>query len=173
VKRFATVLTFALLAATPALAHPGHDGAGLAAGLMHPLSGLDHMLAMTAVGVMAARRGGKALLAWPAAFVGAMICAYALGVTAPGAPVAEPTVLASVIVLCALAAAARQLPLGWGLALIAASGAAHGYVHGAEAPASAGLAFPLGFALSTAALHGVGLVIGLTVRRLELGPQKR
>ena len=59
--------------AAPALAHPGHDGASLAAGLAHPLTGLDHLLAMLAVGLLAARRGGRALALWPAAFVGAML----------------------------------------------------------------------------------------------------
>jgi urease accessory protein len=156
-----------LLLATPALAHPGHGGATLAAGLLHPFSGLDHMLAMTAVGLLAAKRGGVALVAWPAAFVVAMLGGYGLGLAAPGASLVEPGVLASVIVLGALAAAARQTPLFAGLALIAAFGACHGYAHGGEAPAGAGAAFPVGFAVSTAALHALGLGAGLGLRRLR------
>ncbi len=161
------VAAAALLAASPALAHPGHDGATLAAGLMHPLSGADHILAMTAVGLLAAKRGGAALVAWPAAFVAAMLAGYGLGMATPGALPVEPGIMASVIVLGALAASSIQTSLLAGLALIAAFGACHGYAHGSEAPAHAGAAFPLGFAASTAALHAAGLTLGLAARRLN------
>jgi urease accessory protein len=156
----------ALVAASPALAHPGHGAVTLAAGLMHPLTGLDHMLAMLAVGVVAAQRGGRALWLWPAAFVAAMLAGYGLGVNLPGSPLFEPGVLASVIVLGALATVRARVPLAAGAGLIGACGLCHGYVHGAESPAGAGFAFPLGFALATAGLHAVGLTMGLAARRL-------
>ena len=155
-----------LLAASPALAHPGHASDTLAAGLMHPLTGLDHLLAMLAVGVVAAQRGGKALWLWPAAFVVAMLAGYGLGVGLPGSPLFEPGVLASVIILAALATAQARIPLALGAGVIGACGLCHGYVHGAESPAGAGLAFPLGFALATAGLNAAGLALGLGARRL-------
>jgi urease accessory protein len=157
---------WAVLAA-PALAHPGHGDTTLAAGLVHPLSGLDHILAMVAVGVMAARRGGKAMLLWPLAFVAAMLAGYGLGVMDHGAISLEPGVLASVIVLGALAICATPMPMAAGVAVIGLFGLCHGFAHGAEAPAGAGAGFPVGFAVSTAFLHGLGLMIGLGAMRLR------
>ena len=145
--------------ALPALAHPGHE-ATLVQGLAHPFSGADHILAMLAVGLWASLRGGKALWAWPAAFVAAMLSGFVLGQAAPGAPLIEPMILASVIVLGALTAADARAPTSLGVTLIALFGLAHGYAHGSEAPANAGLGFPLGFAASTAALHLTGLGLG-------------
>jgi urease accessory protein len=154
------------IAAGPALAHPGH-GADALAGLAHPLTGADHLLAMTAVGLLAAQRGGRALWAWPAAFVAAMLAGYGLGLAAPGVPLVEPAILASVMVLGALTAAQTRTPLALGIALIGAFGLCHGYAHGAESPADAGLGFPLGFALTTAALHAAGVGLGLAAMRLR------
>ncbi len=157
--------TLAVLLASPALAHPGHGAVTLGAGILHPLTGLDHLLAMLAVGVVAARRGGQAMWLWPAGFVAAMLAGYGLGLALPGSPLFEPGVLASVIILGALVAAQGRVPMALGVVLMSAFGLCHGYVHGAESPASAGLAFPLGFALTTAALHATGLAMGLAARR--------
>ncbi len=151
------------LAATPVLAHPGHDGASLAAGLEHPLSGTDHLLAMLAVGLWAALRGGHAQWAWPASFLVAMAAGFGLGQLFPGASV-EPVILASVIVLGGLIAADARMPPMLAALLIGGFGLAHGYAHGTEAP-GAGLGFPLGFLLATAGLHAVGLLAGLTLKR--------
>jgi urease accessory protein len=159
--------SFAIVIAAPALAHPGHGEPTLAAGLLHPLSGADHMLAMTAVGLLAARRGGKALLLWPLAFVAAMLAGYGLGLMDRGALSLEPGVLASVIVLGALTASSLTIPVAAGVGLIGLFGLCHGFAHGAEAPAGAGVGFPIGFAVSTAALHGLGLLLGLGALRLR------
>jgi urease accessory protein len=153
-----------LLLPSLAHAHPGHGPLDLATGLAHPFSGADHMLAMLSVGLWAALRGGRARLAWPAAFVGAMVAGFALGRLQPIALSVEPAILASVIVLGALTAAQARLPLAAGVTLIAAFGAAHGYAHGVEAPGS-GLGFPIGFVLSTAALHALGLGAGAALQR--------
>jgi urease accessory protein len=156
-----------LLASGPALAHPGHLELGFAAGLIHPFSGLDHMLAMTAVGLFAAIKGGKAMIVWPVGFVAAMLVGYGVGVAHPGLSMAEPAILASVIVLGVLVATMARAPFAVGLGLIAVFGLAHGYAHGSEAPAAGGLSFPLGFALSTAALHASGLAVGALGLRLH------
>jgi len=160
-----------LLATGPALAHPGHIELGLTAGLIHPFSGLDHMLAMTAVGLFAAVKGGKAMIVWPLGFAVAMLIGYAGGVMHPGLSMVEPTILASVIILGGLVAAMVRTPLIVGFSLIALFGLAHGYAHGAEAPAGGGLSFPLGFAISTAILHAAGLgagALGLRLHRPQL-----
>jgi urease accessory protein len=122
---------------------------------------------MTAVGLLAARRGGRAMLLWPAAFVSAMLAGYGLGLMDHGALSLEPGILASVIVLGALAASSVQLPMAAGLGLIGLFGLCHGFAHGAEAPAGAGAGFPVGFAVSTAALHGLGLMLGVGALRLN------
>jgi urease accessory protein len=158
---------WSLLAIAPALAHPGHDSMTLAAGLLHPLSGADHILAMTAVGLLAAKRGGAALITWPCAFIAAMLAGYAAGLAHRVSFSVEPGILASVIVLGALAASSVSAPLAAGLGLIGLFGLCHGYAHGAEAPAGAGIGFPIGFAVSTAALHGLGLALGAGALRLR------
>lgn len=152
------------LMATPALAHPGH-GASLLDGLAHPFTGLDHMLAMTAVGLWAASRGGRAVWLWPLSFVGAMLAGFVVGQAGLALPLVEPAILASVIVIGALVAARAQAPLIAGMAVLVLFGAAHGYAHGVEAGHGAGLAFPLGFAVSTLLLHGAGLALGLGLKR--------
>ena len=164
-------LAAALLFLTPTLAlahpgHPGHEALGLRAGLLHPFTGADHMLAMVAVGLWAALRGGKAVWAWPVAFVAALLAGFALGKTGFALPLAEPMVLASIIVLGALVAANAKAPTGVGVVLIALFGAAHGYAHGAESPGSTA-SFPLGMALATLALHAAGLAAGLGLQRLR------
>ena len=156
--RLPFLILIAAVAATPVLAHPGHDAASLAAGLEHPLTGMDHLLAMLTVGVLAALRGGPAQWAWPAGFLSAMLAGFTLGQLAPGATI-EPAILASVIVLGGLLAANARLPGAVGLLLIVAFGLAHGYAHGVEAPGDS-YGFPIGFLLSTAGLHAVGLLAG-------------
>lgn len=160
--RLPFLILIAAVAATPALAHPGHDGASLAAGLEHPLSGLDHLLAMLAVGLWASLRGGQAQWIWPASFLVSMAAGFGLGQLIPGVSV-EPVILASVIVLGGLIAADARMPSVVAAALIGAFGIAHGYAHGAEAP-GASLAFPLGFLLATGGLHAVGLLAGVSLR---------
>jgi urease accessory protein len=144
------LLTFA----GPALAHPGHEP-GLAAGLMHPLTGADHLLAMIAVGLFAGLRGGRARWAWPLAFVSAAAVGFFAG---PGAlPLAEPMVLASVLALGLLVAAAAPVGLGAGIALVALFGIFHGQAHAAEAGTQAAASFAIGFLVTSAALHAAGL----------------
>jgi urease accessory protein len=144
-----------------ALAHTGMEHAvSFAAGFQHPWTGLDHMLAMVAVGLWAGLNGGRALWVWPAAFVGVMIAGGALGMAGLPLPMVEPGILASVIVLGLLVLAAARLPVAIGALLVAAFALLHGHAHGAELPGSASaLTYAAGFALATALLHAVGLAI--------------
>ncbi len=174
-QRSILVAGLVALPAAAALAHPGHvhevPAAGAAAaflyGLLHPLTGLDHLLAMVAVGLWAALAGGRALWALPLAFVVAMLAGGALGTLGVPMPAVEPVILASVIVLGALVALAARLPLGAAVALVALFGLAHGHAHGAEGPGGSLAAYAAGFTLATAALIVAGLGLGLALGRLR------
>jgi urease accessory protein len=142
-----------------ALAHTGLEHAvSFVAGFQHPWSGLDHMLAMVAVGLWAGTNGGRALWAWPAAFVGVMVAGGALGIGGVPVPMVEPGILASVVVLGLLVLAAIRPPVVLGAAIVAVFALLHGHAHGAELPAEAAAAsYAAGFAIATALLHGLGL----------------
>lgn len=160
-SRFA--LSAAVLGAMtlPALAHPGHGGdAGpLAAGLAHPFLGIDHVLAMVAVGLWAALLGGRAAWMVPAAFVLGMVGGFALAMVGIGLPLVEPGIAASVLVLGILIAAAMRLALAPSMLLAGLFAMLHGHAHGAEASGDP-LAFGLGFVAATVLLHGAGIALG-------------
>jgi urease accessory protein len=160
----------ALFALAPALAqaHPGHGAANsFASGLNHPLQGLDHLLAMVAVGLWAAQLGGRSLWAVPATFVGVMSLGGMLGMMGIPLPMVETGILVSVLVLGMLITAAARLPL-------AASALFHGHAHGTEIPAAAGgLGYGAGFILATAALHGCGIGLGLLAQKRFTAPAIR
>lgn len=154
----------ALLAfyAGAASAHTGHHAvAGFVSGLSHPLSGLDHLLAMVAIGLWAAQQGGRALWAVPAAFVGTMVLGGALALAGLALPHVETGIAASVLVLGLLVATRRQWGVAIGMAIAAAFALFHGYAHGLEMPqATSPALYALGFVLATAFLHGVGIAAG-------------
>jgi urease accessory protein len=153
-----------LLAATPALAHPGHGG-GLAGGFAHPFSGLDHVLAMLAVGLWAATRGGGAILAWPVAFVAAMAGGFALTQGGLVVPAVETMIVASVILLGGAIALGLKAPVVPGATVIAAFGLAHGAAHGMELHGGPAL-FAAGFVLASLILHAAGLGLAEMARHL-------
>ncbi|MGT2465338.1 HupE/UreJ family protein [Mesorhizobium atlanticum] len=162
-KRTALAAILFLAAAMPAEAHVGAGSASsFAAGFAHPLSGLDHMTVMIAVGVWAAMKGGKAVWAWPLAFLGVMLAGGALGMLHVPVPFVEPAILASVVALGLLVALAIDLPVLAGIAIIGLFALFHGHAHGTEVPENAGgLDYVAGFAISTVLLHGVGIAAGL------------
>jgi urease accessory protein len=163
-------LAVLLAAALPAAAHPGHGPmSGFGAGLQHPLSGLDHLLAMIAVGLWAGLSGGRREWLWPATFVSSMVAGAAIGMSTAMTITAQPVILASVMVLGLATALSLRAPLLLGGLLIAAFGLAHGYAHGTEMPHNAhGLAFAAGFTLATAMLHMTGVMAATGLRRLRL-----
>lgn len=149
-----------LLAPALAFAHPGHDESGLVAGIGHPLGGLDHLLAMLAVGLWAAQQKGAARWALPCAFVGTMLTGGLLGFEGLSLPALESGIAASVFALGLAVALAVRPPLF--VAVIATSLFAlfHGVAHGLELPEmSSPWGYALGFVAATAALHGVGYAI--------------
>ena len=161
-SRAAAALALAGTAGTAA-AHPGH-AEGLAAGLAHPFLGLDHLLAMLAVGLWSAR-ALPATRRWqgPAVFVATMLTAALAGVALPGVEIA---IAASVVLCGVLVAQGRALGANTGLALVALAALAHGLAHGAEAPAGGFAPFAAGFVAATAALHGAGLALAVRAQRL-------
>lgn len=168
-----SAVALGLTAATPALAHVGpHAGLGqtgsLLDGLVHPLTGLDHILAMVMVGVLAVRLGGRAMVLLPASFLGLMTVGGILGVAGIDLPFVEIGIALSVLVLgLAIAADVRAPPVAAAL-LVGLFALAHGHAHGAEMPESAGgLAYGVGFVMATAVLHGLGLGLGVLLGRLE------
>jgi urease accessory protein len=157
---------FAALALAPAaaLAHTGalpHDHGGFATGLLHPLSGADHLAAMVGVGLWAAVIGGRALWAVPASFVALLVAGALIGAAGWALPAVEPMIGLSVAALGLAAAMRITVPAGAAAALVGLFAVFHGHAHGAEMPAAAdGLAYGLGFVAATAVLHGLGLVVG-------------
>ncbi|MBI3515726.1 MAG: HupE/UreJ family protein [Proteobacteria bacterium] len=161
----AALLLSLLALATPAMAHPlGGAGTGWAAGFVHPLGGLDHALAMIAVGLWAAQLGGRALWLVPSTFVIVMLAGGALGASGLVWPALEFGIVGSVLLLGLMVAAALRLPTGLGMAVVGLFALCHGYAHGSEMPAGAGALYVVGFAAATALLHGVGLGLGVAGR---------
>jgi urease accessory protein len=175
-KRFFRPLPFVALSLLfPALAqaHPGHDLTwDFSGGFAHPVTGLDHVLAMAAVGLWAAQLGGRARWLVPAAFVGTMIGGAALGHAfgrgGAEVPGIEQGIAASVLLLGLLISAAVRLPVAAGMALVGVFALFHGFAHGAEMPATAGgFAYGAGFVVATAALHVAGVGLGLLAGRFS------
>jgi urease accessory protein len=164
-SRLLAVLSL-LLVSGSAFAHPGHGG-GLLAGLVHPYSGLDHMLAMMAVGLWAAQQKSPGAI-WkiPLAFVSAMLVGGILGYAGMALPHVEAGIAVSVLVLGLLIAFTLSLPTMAAMSIVAVFALFHGVAHGAEMPLASNLAsFAAGFALSTLSLHGIGLSVGYLIRR--------
>jgi urease accessory protein len=126
-----------LLLAGTASAHPGHAGhevGGIGWGLAHPFTGLDHLLAIVAVGLWAVQLGGRALWMLPLSFISAMALGGALGVSGLILPQLEPMILGSALVLGALVAVAARVPAVVSVAAVALGAFLHGQAHGAEMP---------------------------------------
>jgi urease accessory protein len=140
----------------------------VATGFLHPLIGIDHVLAMVAVGLLAAQLGERALWLVPASFVAAMAAAGLAGMAGVTLPMTEIGIAASVVVLGGAIALRLAMPVAAAMALVGFFAIFHGYAHGLETPETAsGLLYGLGFVGATALLHGLGIAIGLAVGRLD------
>lgn len=161
-------LGFLLLLPSLAQAHPGMPGHvhGFANGLTHPLTGLDHICAMIAVGLWAAQRGGRALWLVPLTFVSVMAVGGMLGMASIQLPMVEAGIIASVLILGVLIAAAVRLPLMASTLIVGTFALFHGFAHGAEMPETAsGLNYALGFITATTELHLCGIGLGIFAKR--------
>jgi urease accessory protein len=167
---------FALALSSLAYAHPGHDALGLSGGILHPLTGLDHLLAMLAIGLWASQqKSRRAQFLIPVTFVAAMLLGGAATFAGLHLPafLDGPGTIASVLVLGLLVASAARLPLALGMSLAAAFALCHGYAHAqhlanlgtAGAFAGSPAAYALGFLLTTASLHLLGFLAGMLAAR--------
>jgi urease accessory protein len=164
---FAILATILLL---PSLAH-AHVGVGETNGFLHgmghPLSGLDHICAMVAVGLWAAQMGGRAIWAVPLTFVSVMALGGALGMLGVHVPFVETGIVISVLALGVLIAASVHLPLAVSIIVVGLFAIFHGHAHGAEMPeTSSGFAYAAGFIIATAFLHACGIGLGIAIQKL-------
>ena len=159
-----------LLAPSAALAHTGagaHEH-GFAYGFLHPLGGLDHLLAMIAVGLLAAHLGGRALWLVPLSFVVLMAAGGAIGFAEVRIPYVELLIAASVVVLGVLVAFRTNMPLVAAILIAGFFAIFHGHAHGAELPdGESPFPYAAGFLIATALLHVAGIAIGLGLAKLS------
>ncbi len=169
------ISALACIVPSVAWAHVGAgEASGFAHGFFHPVTGVDHVLAMVAVGMFAANLGGRALWAVPLTFVGVMAAGGALGIGGVAVPFVETGIAVSVIVLGAAVALRWKWPVVAAMALVGLFAIFHGHAHGAEMPADAsGLDYAAGFMIATALLHvaGIGIGLGLTKGGQQYAPR--
>ncbi len=168
VHGFFLVLCALVLAPATALAHVGvGETSGFASGFLHPILGMDHVLAMFAVGLWAAQMGGRMTWIVPCAFVAVMIFGGVLGMAGGQFPFVEQGILASVLVFGVLIAGAIRLPVVFGVAVVGLFALFHGHAHGTEMPLVVdSVAYSAGFALASVLLHAVGIAVGSGLTRL-------
>lgn len=166
--RFLYIALATVLPLSPALAHTGvGDTNGFAHGFMHPVSEMDHLLVMVAVGIFAAHLGGRALWAVPLTFVSMMAVGGALGMAGVAVPSVEVGIALSVVALGLAIAFGLSLPVVVAMALVGVFAIFHGHAHGAEMPDTAsGFAYAAGFVAATALLHAIGISLGFVISTL-------
>jgi len=158
----AILLAILSWAATAEAHVEGGEAGGFLAGLAHPVSGLDHVLAMVAVGLWGAQLGVPALWVLPVTFPMVMALGGMAGLLGLPLPGVEIGVAASGVLLGLAVMSELRPPLGAAIALVAAFGVFHGHAHGTELPSGeSALFYSIGFVAATGCLHGVGIAIGL------------
>lgn len=155
-----------LLLAQPAFAHGQSGvGGGLVSGLLHPLTGMDHLIAMVAVGIWGAQLGPPAIWVLPITFPLVMAIGGVLGVLHIPLPMPELVIALSALILGAAVAMRLRLPFAAAAMIVAVFAVFHGHAHGAELPGSANpLAYGVGFVVATGLLHLCGIAIGTLAR---------
>ena len=172
--RSLTIFATLAAAAAPALALAHTEGAaqggGLLTGLLHPILGWDHGVAMVAVGLWGAVLGRPAIWILPIVFPLVMASGAALGIAGLPIPMVEAGIALSGVVLGLLVALALRAPLPVAGAIVGLFAIFHGYAHGAELPAGiSAFAYTAGFVAGTGLLHGAGIALGLMMAAAQ-GP---
>lgn len=163
---FGALLLVLLVLPGPVAAHVLADAGGFGSGLAHPLTGLDHFLAMFAVGLWGAQVGGRSVWTLPATFPLVMAAAALAGMAGLPLGHVETGIALSILGLGLLIALRWTLPEALMLLVVGIFAVFHGYAHGVELPRSADPAlYALGFVLATGAIHLVGIAVGLLVGR--------
>jgi urease accessory protein len=161
------LVAIAVLAGRPALAHivDGSAAGGFLGGFAHPLFGLDHVVAMIAVGLWGAFLGPPAIWLLPIAFPLVMAFGGAIAILGVPVPGVEIGIALSAIVLGGMIALAARPPLVGAALIVAAFAIFHGHAHGAELPPGTdAVAFSVGFVMATGLLHLTGIAFGLLTR---------
>ncbi len=157
-----------LLFSPLASAHVVESETGFLSGMMHPVLGLDHLLAMLSVGVVSAQIGGRAIWTVPATFVSVMVIGGILGVMEVPIPAVEIGIALSVFALGVAIAAHRRAPILATQAFVAFFAIFHGHAHGTEMPWTASpVLYALGFVVGTSSIHIMGVLIGHILSRTE------
>lgn len=174
-KKFSNALVLALVISLIPKVVYAHDGStvpfgGFLTGLVHPVLGYDHLLAMLSVGILSAQIGGRAIWTVPATFVGVMAVGGAFGLMDIGLGGIELGIAISVVLLGAIIAAERTLPVRLAMLGVGVFAIFHGYAHGTEMPTLAEpFLYGLGFMTGTALIHIAGVLIGDISGRYERG----
>jgi urease accessory protein len=165
-SREALLTLLLMLAAVPAFAHEqSGQAAGFLTGLKHPVSGLDHVLAMISVGLWGAQLGSPAVWLLPVVFPMVMAFGGFLGLLGVPLPGTEVGIAVSAILLGLMVALEARPPVWVAAGLVGFFGIFHGYAHGTELPAGENaLLYSVGFVIATGCLHAVGIGIGVTHR---------
>lgn len=165
-KHFQTLLLvplFAMMSSTT-FAHTGVGTVhGFADGFGHPWLGADHLLAIMAVGLWAAKAGGRSLWLMPVTFIFAMAVGALLNLAGLSFIAAEYWVAFSVLLLGLILTFKHNIALPAATALVTVFALGHGFVHAVEmGPNDDALTYAYGFLIATACLHGLGLLAGLS-----------
>ena len=163
---------FAILFSVPA--HPIPCGSGASEGFLHPLLGIDHLLAMVTVGLLSAQLGGRAIWTVPLTFVSVMALGGLAGVAGIPLPLVEYGIALSVLVLGIALFARRRVPEAIAMLFVGLFALFHGHAHGAEIPNAVGdgmflAAYIIGFLTATAGLHVIGALLGYIALRSNRG----
>ena len=164
-----------LLGLAPLIFLHSYGGGGILSGFLHPLLGLDHLLAMLAVGILSAQIGGRALWTVPATFVGVMAIGAFLGIFGVAMPFVEYGITFSVLALGIAIFFGSRIPEWAAMIAVAFFAIFHGNAHGMEIPGVTNtlgllIAYILGFLIATAGLHVIGALFGILASRTKRGP---
>lgn len=160
------LLLAALLVPAVAQAHTevGAIG-GFISGVLHPMTGPDHIAAMVAVGIWGAFLGAPAMWLLPVVFPLVMACGGALGVLGVALPGVEVAIALSAVMLGAMVVLAARPPLWVAASMVGFFAIFHGHAHGTELPeAASAVTYAVGFVLATGLLHAAGISVGLLMR---------
>jgi urease accessory protein len=165
--RIFIVLALSAAFVSPALSHPGAAHVhSFGAGLAHPFTGADHLLAMFAVGLWGVLARGRAIWLWPLAFVATMLVGFAAARMGLHIPFIESTISASVVVLGLCVALAIATPIWVGAAMVGFFAFFHGFAHGIEGTAASSMPYVAGFAFATSVIHSAGIGIGILAQNM-------
>ncbi|HHI4974474.1 HupE/UreJ family protein [Vibrio parahaemolyticus] len=166
-KKNTAIVSLCLLFSPMVFAHPGYIGShGLKSGVMHPLTGLDHMSVMIGVGLLASLFGGKNRWTMPLSFIAFMVIGGVMGISSLVVPGVETFIALSVVMMGVMLLRGANMPQKMATTLIMAFAVFHGMAHGAEMPINGqAISYFSGFIVATAGLHIAGIALGEMVMR--------